>query len=222
MPFSGLFIQWIYSSTTAALYTTHEVHLNIPAVFILLNICSAKTAQSLLIGEAAPRLSLFCLDTLQYILYIYIYIVCAYTSSYKRDKAAQSPPPLLFLMYYTHTHTHQRVCEMILSNRIQSSAVVDACIIFVHIRSIEQLALQSRIFSREIATALTGSRFFFFFQISSVKFVSQDTQADINCHTSFRGYGSLKMLTIQSQNLRDDSPEFIQGLIFRSGLFFSG
>lgn len=104
MPFSGLFIQWIYSSTTAALYTTHEVHLNIPAVFILLNICSAKTAQSLLIGEAAPRLSLFCLDTLQYILYIYIYIVCAYTSSYKRDKAAQSP--LLFLMYYTHTHTH--------------------------------------------------------------------------------------------------------------------
>jgi hypothetical protein len=45
-----------YNTTSPpfSISTIIQVHLNIPAVFIFLNICSAKTAQSLLIGEVVP------------------------------------------------------------------------------------------------------------------------------------------------------------------------
>lgn len=130
----------------------HPVHLNIPAVFIFWNICSAKTAQSLLIGEVP---SSFPRDTSRLgwagpgCLLPTLHIHTRGITGRRRD-AWVSPWCIIY------THLCVCVCEMILSNRIQSSAA-DGYVIFVHTRSIDarervgncSTLLRAHIYARE-------------------------------------------------------------------------
>lgn len=134
----------------------HPVHLNIPAVFIFWNICSAKTAQSLLIGEVPSEVpSSFPLDTRR-LGWAGLGCLLPTLHIHTRGITGRRRCLSLSLMYYIHTLVCVCVCEMILSNRIQSSAA-DGYVIFVHTRSIDarervgncSTLLRAHIYARE-------------------------------------------------------------------------